>query len=59
MISPPRIFRDAYELLRAPDRQPKCYDMTDAERSAAVIRLQSTPLRYANDTKNLSNTQNT
>lgn len=51
--------RTAYELLRAPDRQPKCYDMTDAERSAAVAKLQSTSLEYNNDTKNLSNTQNT
>lgn len=31
--------RNAYELLRAPDRQPKCYDMTEQERSAAIVRL--------------------
>lgn len=31
--------RNAYELLRSPDRQPKCYDMTDTERAAAIMRL--------------------
>lgn len=31
--------RNAYELLRAPDRQPKCYDMTEQERAVAVTRL--------------------
>lgn len=39
MIFLPRVFRNAYEVLRSPDRQPKCYDMTDQERSAAIVRL--------------------
>ena len=33
------VFRTAYEILRAPDRQPKCYDMTEQERAAAIVRL--------------------
>ena len=33
------IFRTAYEVLRAPDRQPKCYDMTEQERATAIMRL--------------------
>jgi len=31
--------RDAYELLRSPQRDPKCYDMTDEERMAAVQKI--------------------
>ena len=34
-----RVFRNAYEILRAPDRQPKCYDMTESERDNAIVRL--------------------
>jgi len=32
--------RDAYELLRSPDRDPKCYEMTDEERLEAVAKTQ-------------------
>lgn len=32
-------FRSEYEALRAPDRTPKCYEMTEQEREAAVVRL--------------------
>lgn len=39
MIAIARVFRTAYEVLRAPDRQPKCYDMTEQERLAAIVRL--------------------
>ena len=34
-----KIFRTSYEVLRCPQRQPKCYDMTESERSAAIVRL--------------------
>ena len=34
-----KIFRSAYEILRSPDRQPKCYEMTESERSDAIMRL--------------------
>lgn len=39
MTFQPQIFRNAYEVLRSPDRQPKCYDMTEQERDAAIVRL--------------------
>lgn len=32
--------RDAYELLRDPNRQPKCYELTDAERQEALERTE-------------------
>lgn len=39
MLSITRVFRGAYERFRAPDRQPKCYDMTEQERATAIMRL--------------------
>lgn len=39
MINFSQVFRNAYEVLRCPERQPKCYDMTEQERSAAIVRL--------------------
>lgn len=31
--------RSAYDILRCPQRLPKCYEMTDQEREAAIVRL--------------------
>jgi hypothetical protein len=31
--------RDSYELLRDPDRLPKCYEMTDEQRAQAAMKL--------------------
>lgn len=31
--------RTAFELLRCPKRQPKCYEMTEQERKEAIMRL--------------------
>ena len=31
--------RSSYDLLRCPQRLPKCYEMTDQEREAAIVRL--------------------
>lgn len=39
MTKIPNTARNSYELLRSPDRSPKCYDMTEQERAAAVTRL--------------------
>ena len=39
MLSIARVFRTAYERYRSPDRQPKCYDMTEQERMSAIMRL--------------------
>jgi hypothetical protein len=33
------ITRDSYEQLRDCKRYPKCYDMTESERLAAIVRL--------------------
>lgn len=33
------LFRNAYEVLRCTERQPKCYEMTEAERKAAIVKL--------------------
>jgi hypothetical protein len=33
------LFRNAYDVLRCPHRQPKCYEMTDKERQDAIMRL--------------------
>ena len=33
------ILRTEYEVLRDPDRQPKCYELTDHEREVAIIKL--------------------
>lgn len=41
MILRPQLFRNAYEVLRSPDRQPKCYDMTEQERNDAIVLLNS------------------
>ena len=42
MIFRPQIFCNAYEVLRSPDREPKCYEMTEQERDAAIVRLNQT-----------------
>ena len=34
--------RNEYELLRDPQRQPKCYELTEQERKEAVRRLEHT-----------------
>lgn len=39
MLSIAHVFRTAYERYRSPDRQPKCYDMTEQERATAIMRL--------------------
>ena len=39
MLSIAHVFRTAYERYRSPDRQPKCYDMTEQERMSAIMRL--------------------
>lgn len=33
------LFRNEYEVLRCPKRLPKCYEMTEAERQQAVMKL--------------------
>ena len=34
--------RNEYELLRDPQRQPKCYELTEQERQEALRRLEHT-----------------
>ena len=36
-----RSMRNSYELLRDPHRAPKCYEMTEEERTQASLRLKS------------------
>lgn len=33
------LFRNDYEILRCPDRIPKCYDMTEEEKRLAIMKL--------------------
>ena len=37
--------RNAYEILRSPDRTPKCYDMTDEERIKAAAKINKLTIR--------------
>jgi hypothetical protein len=41
--------RSQYELLRCPERRPKCYEMTDQERKAALETVNDIPWDHYSD----------